>query len=59
MITHACGLTHPSQLHRGHVVMNISPGVRKSLVDMYPYPRQSEWQARNGRVLQIETLVSK
>lgn len=38
MITHACGLTHPSQLHRGHVVMNISPGVRKSLVDLFPYP---------------------
>jgi len=38
MITHACGLTHPSQLHRGHVVMNISPGVRKSLVELFPYP---------------------
>jgi glutamate synthase domain-containing protein 2 len=59
MITHACGLTHPSQLNRAHVVMNISPGVRKSLVEIYPYPRQSEWPAKNGRVLQIETLVSK
>jgi hypothetical protein len=38
MITHACGLTHPNQLHRGHVVMNISPGVRKSLVELFPYP---------------------
>ena len=38
MITHACGLTHPSQLHRRHVVMNLSPGVRKSLVEMFPYP---------------------
>jgi hypothetical protein len=38
MITHACGLTHPSQLQRGHVVMNISPGVRKSLVELFPYP---------------------
>jgi len=38
MITHACGLRHPSQLHRGHVVMNISPGVRKSLVELFPYP---------------------
>ena len=38
MITHACGLTHPSQLHRGHVVMNISPGVRKSFVELFPYP---------------------
>jgi glutamate synthase domain-containing protein 2 len=43
MITHACGLTHPSQLHRRHVVMNISPGVRKSLADIFPYPRRSEW----------------
>lgn len=38
MITHACGLTHPIQLHRSHVVMNISPGVRKSLVELFPYP---------------------
>jgi hypothetical protein len=38
MITHACGLRHPGELHRGHVVVNISPGVRKSLVDLYPYP---------------------
>jgi glutamate synthase domain-containing protein 2 len=40
MITHACGLTHPNQLHRGHVVVNISPGVRKSLVELFPYPLQ-------------------
>ena len=38
MITHACGLTHPSELTRGHVVMNISPGVRKSLEELCPYP---------------------
>ena len=38
MMTHACGLTHPSQLDRGHLVMNISPGVRKSLVELFPYP---------------------
>jgi hypothetical protein len=38
MITHACGLTHPNQLHRGDVFMNISPGVRKSLVELFPYP---------------------
>jgi hypothetical protein len=38
MITHACGLTHPSQLDRRHVVMNISPGVRKTLVELFPYP---------------------
>jgi hypothetical protein len=40
--------------------MNISPGVRKSLVDMYPYPRESERPAKvNGSVLQTETLVSQ
>lgn len=38
MITHACGLRHPSELHRGQVVVNISPGVRKSLLDLFPYP---------------------
>jgi glutamate synthase domain-containing protein 2 len=38
MITHACGLRHPSQLHRGHVVVNISPGVRKPLSEIFPYP---------------------
>ena len=38
MITHSCGLTHPRELHRGHVVVNISPGVRKSLAEIFPYP---------------------
>lgn len=38
MITHACGLAHPSQLHRGHLVMNTSPGVRQSLLELFPYP---------------------
>ena len=38
MITHACGLQHPSELHRGHVVVNISPGVRKPLAEIFPYP---------------------
>ena len=38
MITHACGLEHPSQLTREHVVVNVSPGVRKSLVELFPYP---------------------
>ena len=72
MITHACGLTHPSQLHRGHVVMNISPGVRRSLADMFPYPAQPPASARVAparndqphpgvlrAVLQNEMLVSK
>ncbi len=71
MITHACGLTHPGQLHRGHVVMNVSPGVRKSLDHLFPYPAsqfsparstlRSVREASGGRAhaLQVETLVSK
>ena len=38
MITHACGLTHPNQLHRGHVVVSTSPGVRTPLEELFPYP---------------------
>ena len=38
MITHACGLRHPSDLHRGHILVNTAPGVRKSLLELYPYP---------------------
>jgi glutamate synthase domain-containing protein 2 len=56
MITHACGLAHPSQLTRDHVVMNISPGVRKSLAELYPYPAK---QPRASRDLQFEMVVSK
>jgi hypothetical protein len=48
MITHACGLTHPSELHRGHVVMNISPGVRKSLDELFPYPPNQLGRARTS-----------
>ena len=36
MITHACGLTHPSQLHRGHVVMNISPASESRSSSCFP-----------------------
>lgn len=32
-VTHACGLAHPGQLSRAHVVMNVGPGVRKSLAE--------------------------
>jgi hypothetical protein len=46
MITHACGLVHPSQLNRGHVVVNVSPGVQQSLAELYPYPDR---QPRGGR----------
>jgi hypothetical protein len=37
MITHVCGLDHPSQLTREHVVVNVSPGVRKPLVELFPH----------------------
>ena len=46
MITHACGLTHPGELTRRHVVMNISPGVRKSLAELFPYPANQSEPAR-------------
>lgn len=36
-ITHACGLRHPGELHRGLVMMNVSPGVRKSMLELHPY----------------------
>ena len=37
MITHACGLDHPGQLTRDHVLVNIAPGVRKRSAELYPY----------------------
>jgi hypothetical protein len=70
-ITHACGLTHPRELHRGHVVMNVSPGVRTPLVDLFPYPasRRESATAKLKRVMQTrvsrdgalqnETLIAK
>ena len=50
MITHACGLKHPSQLTREHVLVNVSPGVRKPLVELFPYPeaRQQNEVRRAG-----------
>lgn len=42
MIVRSVGLKHPSELHRGHVIVNISPGVRKTLLDLYPYPHVKE-----------------
>ena len=49
MITHACGLIHPAQLKRSHLVMNVSPGVRKSFAEIYPYPEEPRNQRRNPR----------
>jgi glutamate synthase domain-containing protein 2 len=49
MITHACGLIHPAQLTRTHLVMNVSPGVRKSMAEIYPYPDEPRHQGRNPR----------
>lgn len=48
MITHACGLENPSQLTRKHVVVNVSPGVRKSLVELFPYPQDEMVRADHG-----------
>ncbi len=42
MIVRSCGLKHPNELHREHVIVNISPGVRKTLHDLYPYPKTGE-----------------
>jgi glutamate synthase domain-containing protein 2 len=55
MITRSCGLKHPSELHRGHVVVNISPRERKRLLELYPYPevkvqpktRATQWLDRS------------
>jgi glutamate synthase domain-containing protein 2 len=66
MITHACGLEHPSELHRGHVVVNVSPGVRKSLIDLFPYPEappvpswlDSGWPARHATRAREYALMS-
>ncbi|MEP7117575.1 MAG: FMN-binding glutamate synthase family protein [Acidobacteriota bacterium] len=43
MISNSCGVASPRQLHRGHIVMNVSPGVKKSLVELYPYPSDQFW----------------
>src|SRR5262249_29985641 len=55
MITRSCGLKHPSELHRGHVVVNISPRERKRLLELHPYPevksqpktRATQWLDRS------------
>ena len=39
MIIRSVGLKHPSELHRGHVTVAMSPGVRKTLAEIYPYPQ--------------------
>jgi hypothetical protein len=53
MITHACGLTHPAQMNRTHLAMNVSPGVRKSLVEVYPYPQREQTDRRYSRAGRI------
>lgn len=35
-VTHACGLEHPGQLRRHHVMINVGPGVRKSMDELLP-----------------------
>jgi len=51
MITRACGLTHPEQLNRTHLTMNVSPGVRKSLAEIHPYPARAQAGRRYDRVV--------
>ena len=58
MITHACGLTHPRQLNRGHIVMNISPGLRKSLVEVFPYPSNLSGRAATNPKNERESPVA-
>jgi glutamate synthase domain-containing protein 2 len=53
MITHACGLVHPSQLNRGHVVVNVSPGVQQSLAELYPYPDRQPQGGRGDGILPL------
>lgn len=36
MITQACGLKHPRELNRGHLVMNTAPGVRRPVGELFP-----------------------
>ena len=48
MITHACGLHHPSELRRGHLIVNVAPGVRKSLVELFPYPSSNRFARTHG-----------
>ena len=40
MIVRACGLTHPEQMNRSPLLMNVSAGFRKSLAEIYPYPQR-------------------
>jgi glutamate synthase domain-containing protein 2 len=55
MITHACGLTHPAHMNRTHLAMNVSPGVRKSLADIYPYPPRQRTTRRDDRAGRIDS----
>ena len=49
MITQSCGLRHPAQLKRAHLVMNVAPGVKKSLAEIYPYPEKRRHERRHPR----------
>ena len=35
-VTYACGVSHPTDLTRRHVMMNVSPGVRKPMAELAP-----------------------
>ncbi len=59
MIANSCGVTSPRQLHRGHLVMNVSPGVKKSLVELFPYSSdQFRPQPVPGPTMELERPVA-
>ncbi len=37
-VTNACGLAHPRDLTRRHVMMNVAPGVRRPMSELAPSP---------------------
>jgi glutamate synthase domain-containing protein 2 len=55
MLAHACGLSHPAQLNRTHLTMNVAPGVRKSLAEIYPYPQRERTDRRYPLVGRIDS----
>ncbi len=55
LVTHACGLTHPGELHRGHVAVNVSPGVRQPASQLFPYPDTAVRYQRPIDLANLET----
>ncbi|MEK7691857.1 MAG: FMN-binding glutamate synthase family protein, partial [Bdellovibrionota bacterium] len=42
MLLSSCGLTHPNQLTRDHLVFVVAPGQIRRLREIYPYPDDAE-----------------